>query len=320
MPSHAKIPRFDLIHTNVFYVYPELRQLRTAIKQGDWPAVVAYFANRPVEEDPGLAVNSVGEIPRSQRFLQRMVDTQRSPLARTLLGARLIRIGWAVRSARQAQFVNRARFAAFHDYLARAERVLADATAEEPGNVGAWTQRLKTCRGLELGIDEAHRRYAVVAKLHPSPFYAQSQMVQQLCPKWGGSFELVHGFTQECLAAAPRGALTGAIVAQGYLEQIFAQGTHRHVGQKAIGEVAVAAAQSVLHPETRPVPGWVSAHGSFAAAWIALKDPARAAPHLAAMGNLASVYPWQMLGGQIAVRMARRKARRAIFRAGDTQR
>lgn len=109
----------------------------------------------------------------------------------------------------------------FYDYLRRAERVLADATAIDPGNAAAWTERVTVARGLGLGQAEGRRRYERAAEHCEAPYGAQWQLLQSLCPKWGGSVEAVHPFARDCLRSARPGTLGGAVVADAYVEHAF---------------------------------------------------------------------------------------------------
>jgi hypothetical protein len=130
----------------------------------------------------------------------------------------------------------------------------------------------------------------------------QARLLQQLCPKWSGSWEAAHGFARECLLNSPEGSLSGGLVAEAHLERwldLPSAGSERtdylrrpHVH----AELVEAAERSVLHPYYRPAYGWVTIQGVFAALFSLIGDTARAAAHFRALGNLASDYPWSYLG------------------------
>jgi hypothetical protein len=196
--------------------------------------------------------------------------------------------------------VSREQFAEFHAHLRRAEQLLLDVTAREPDNLGAWTLRLTTAKGLSLGQAEALRRYRQAAKIDPHSFKAQSALLQQVCRKWGGSHERMHEFASQCAEAAPPGSLSGALVAKAHLEQWLDLPTadgRAYLAQPLVAQQARQAAdRSVLHPDFRPTFGWVRAHGAFAMLFSLIGDLAAAAPHFTAMGAFASRDPWCYLG------------------------
>src|SRR5262249_29438379 len=133
--------------------------------------------------------------------------------------------------------------------------------------------RILTARGLGYGQDESDRRYAMAAAAHPNPLAAQVYMVQNLCPKWGGTFERVHAFARKAMEDAPPGSLQGALVADAYVEQFATVRTARarrdFADQPRVQKVITEAVErSVLHPDCKQTPGWVWAHSMFAVYYV----------------------------------------------------
>lgn len=301
------------LRSKTIELYPDLAPLRASVRRGDWAAVSAYFATFPARADTSTAVEVVAETPGSERFLQRVVDTERnSSLARTLLGARYIVTAWGARGSGWAKDVTAAQWRVFHEHLQRADSLLADATAIDPANAAAWTARVTAARGLSLGHDECRRRYERAAEHCDAPYVAQRQLAQSLCPKWGGSVEALLAFARQCADSARPGSLGPAIVATAYVEIALDDdavwGRHFTVPQVR-EEIGAAAARSVLHPDFRPVHGWLGAHSVFAFAMFHAAAHDRAAVHFAAMGNRVHGYPWDLHNGWKAdFRQARRTA------------
>ncbi|MBW5481421.1 hypothetical protein GPJ59_05865 [Streptomyces bambusae] len=288
---------------------PALGALRTAVHARDWAAITAHFDATAEEDDRPADCRVIAETPGAETFLREVVRQRpRDPLARTLLADRTIQIGWGIRTAAGAQHVSRAQFDQFFAHLRVAEQLLIEVCAEYPQYSLAWYLRVITARGLELGSSETRRRYQRLAEHHPHHLPGQMQLLQQLCPKWSGSWEAAHGFAQEATAEAPEGAPAGALVAIVQMEQYLelrkkendtaAAGYLREPGNHA--RLLDAARRSVLHPAFRTggAPA-VAAHSAFAAAHSAAGRPADAAPHfhaLLALGNAASEVPWGYLG------------------------
>ncbi|MEU9377485.1 hypothetical protein AB0D94_27460 [Streptomyces sp. NPDC048255] len=284
---------------------PSLAALREAVRRGDWDAVHSGLESLSSEDDRALASRIVAETDGAETFLQSHADRgPRDPLARTLLADRLVQIGWAIRSGHRAEHVSQDQFRDFHAYLRRAEVLLIDVCAEYPEYALAWYLRVITSRGLELGLSETRRRYDRLTEHHPHHYSGQSQLLQQICPKWGGSWEAAHGFAEQCAAAAPEGSPSGALVAIAQMEQYLelsqkeskgsAEAYLREPGNHA--RLLDAAARSVLHPAFRAdAHHAVNAHSAFAAAHCAAGRHAEAAPHFRALGDNASEFPWGYL-------------------------
>ena len=311
--------------TDLFTTLPDLTPLRNAAQAGDWQATHAFFTTlnptenptqNPVEnsvEKMSFASAQLAGLDGVETYLERAVaDHPADPLPRTLLAERYIRIGWAIRSRHRAQHVSRDQFDQFHDWLRRAELLLIDVCAEEPGNAAAWTARLLTARGLELGQTEARRRYDRLSAHHPHHFRAQSQLLQQLCPKWSGSWEAAHAFAQECVAAAPAGSHAGAVVAEAHIEHwADLEGVDQRTYLRSVSvrdELRAAARASVLHPDYAPGWSWIAAHSAFALAFSIGGHAEDAAAHFASLGNWVNEYQWQYLPGWQAAFVKYRKS------------
>jgi hypothetical protein len=301
-PAPPVAPTLDLAAA-----YPSVSSTRAALAARDWPAIRASYSSLDWA-GRALLVRAVKETNAVTPFLGEVVARDPADtLAATALAGRLIEEGWEIRTGARAQHVSREQFAAFHDHLRRAERLLVDATARDPDNVVAWTERLLTALGLGLGQAEARRRYDRLAAVDPRHLPAQAYLLQQLCPKWGGSFEKVHEFARECMLAAPPGAPNAVLVVSEHLERALEladnQGgsrTARFTAQlrraEVRREVAEAAQRSVLHPDFRHEYDWVWVRNTFALAFSLGGEHAQAAAQFAALGPLASEFPWAYLG------------------------
>ncbi|MFF3909199.1 hypothetical protein ACFYZJ_25160 [Streptomyces sp. NPDC001848] len=287
--------------TDPFDALPELAPLRAAARAGDWAATQDFFTGLDSVDKVSFAVGALADIDGTEEYLEKAAAAlPGNPLPATLLAERYIRIGWGIRSAARAKHVSREQFDQFHAWLRKAEQLLIEVCAEQPGYAPAWSARLLTARGLELGQSEARRRYDRLSAHHPHHFRAQSQLLQQLCPKWGGSWEASHGFAQECASAAPDGSHAGVLVAEAHIEHwLELDGSEAAAYMRGLpvrDDLRHAAQVSVLHPDYRPGWHWITGHSAFALAFSLgghLEDAAR---HFAALGNTASRSSWQYLG------------------------
>ncbi|SHM57570.1 hypothetical protein [Cryptosporangium aurantiacum] len=278
--------------------HPELYVFEAATRAGDWTAIAGAFAQLRHPGAVSLAVRIASDIPGADQFLRQVVAREPSALGGTLLGASLVQVGWRARTSYAASRVSRDQFAAFHHHLREAEQTLMDVTARDPSAVSAWEYRLLTARGLELGQAEALRRYARLSRTDPHHYGSQLCMIQQLCPKWGGSWEALYQFAREQAAAAPPGSLSGALVPQAHLERWTTMDDNevRAYLQSAAAEVWAAAQRSVLNPQFRLEPRWVTAVNAFAVFFGLLGDQRSTAPFFRLMGDFACDVYWDHLG------------------------
>ncbi|MGW2649535.1 hypothetical protein ACWC2T_32620 [Streptomyces sp. NPDC001393] len=296
LPSPLPPPDFELASA-----FPEAGWLRQAAAASDWAAVRQYVDGLPYGTDRAFVVRVLAKAPGVEHPLRAQVAAAPYDVfALTVLGARLVDIGWEIRTGARAKDVSREQFARFHAHLREAEQLLIRATALDPSYDAAWAERLNTARGLQLGRNEARRRYDRLARHHPSHFTGQARLLQQLCPKWGGSWEEAHGFARECMLGAPDGALNAGLVAEAHIEHwldLKSEARTEYLRRPNVhAELTEAAARSVLHPQFRRPYGWVMVQGAFAALFSLMGDLASAAVHFRALGGLASQYPWNYLG------------------------
>lgn len=271
--------------------YPEVARLRAALDNEDWPAVQALFADIGWD-GYSLLTFAAGAWQPGYGFLSgRASEDQAEPLAVVLFASQLVHTGWRARSAAPAAQVNDQQFAVFRDHLRRAEQLLEPFTDRHPDHVVAWELRLITARGLELGLDEARRRYEQIARIAPHHLPAQRQLLQQLAPKWGGSFAQLHEFARECAQSAPDGAPNGSLVAEAHLEHWLALpggDDAAYLRDPGVwGELRQAAARSVWHPDYRRTYGWAAVHNLFAMMFSLVDDREAAASQFVEIGHLA---------------------------------
>ena len=292
---------------------PELIPLRTAAQAGDWNAVKAYFSGLDSVDKVSSASAILADIAGVENFLEPAAAAHPGdPLPRALLAERYVYIGWDIRSGARAQHVSHDQFTQFHAWLRKAEQILIEVCAEHPAYAPAWTARLMTARGLQLGHAEARRRYERLSAHHPHHYRAQGQLLQQLCPKWSGSWEAAHGFARECATAAPDGSNSGALVALAHIEHWLElggpEGAAYMRGIPVRDDLRHAAQVSVLHPAHRPDWNSVGAHNAFAFAFSIGGHFADAAPHFSFLGDRATESPWWYTSDKKAAYLKYRKS------------
>jgi hypothetical protein len=278
---------------------PDGAALRAACEAGDVAAALATMRGLSSPDDTAAALwtiasHSVDQDPPALTEAIEAADDG-TPLARTLRAARYVTKGWAARSGARAKFVAATQFEQFHDWLRRAERILFDVCSQHPGYVPAWEVRITTARGLELGAGETRRRYDRLAALDPQVFAAQQACLQQIVPKWGGSWEQASTFVTECAAQAEPGSLGHLLVVDLAIER-WVDG-EKTVPPAMIDRVRQAVAQSVWHPRHRKGAATATAHANLALFFSIAGLPEEAWHHFDALDNSPVEGMWSYYNG-----------------------
>jgi hypothetical protein len=199
---------------------PELAEARRLAQTGDWPGLEALFTGLADEQIRSGAALMVAETPGVEQLLQHVVrQLPGNLLAAALLAERHIELAWEARTGARAQYVTQAQWEVFRTHLNQAEQLLIGVTARDPGHALAWSLRIIVAMGLSLGQSEARRRYRNLSRVSPQHVVAQRRMIQQLVPKWGGSWEAAGEFARAGFREAPAGSLAGALIADYHLER-----------------------------------------------------------------------------------------------------
>jgi hypothetical protein len=292
---------------------PRLPAVREAARSGDWarlrgllaPAAAAGAAPGgagPWTDDLSRLADELMEVPGAEEWLGRAVAADpKDPLARLALGARQVGWAWEARSRRKAKYVSREQFEVFHGRLREAEDHLYEAAQLVPEWVAPWYFLLPAGRGLEVGQEVAERRMEAVTARFPHHLPAHRAHLQQVCAKWGGSHEKMHGFARTAMLAAPEGSPLGELVALAQLEQWYeepAGDDERYLNRPEVAEqLHEAWSRSLGHPDFRPFPGWTLTGNTFAMtfAMAGRKDAAVAAFRM--LDGAVTRSPWNHLRG-----------------------
>jgi hypothetical protein len=286
---------------------PELRRLREAAGRGDWPAMAAILGPVRARGDEERltwlvdGVETVGEgwlLPLADRYPE-------DALAQLVAGSRQVAWAWEARSSARASRVTQEQFKLFHERLTRAEDLLYAAVELDPALAAPWCQLLMTARGLEHGPDVARRRFEAGTARDPFHVGIHSQMLQQLCAKWGGSHEEMHAFARDSMLKAPAGSAMGLLVAIAHLENWLDLPREEDAAYLRRPEVLEslrgAAARSVDHPAFAPTSTPYPALNAFAMAFLLAGDRAAARRMFERIGDQVTKTPWQYMGDPGAV-------------------
>jgi hypothetical protein len=289
---------------------PDGAALRAACETGDVVSALAVLRGLARTDDLLAALWTIADhaVGQDGSRLTEAIEAadDGTPLARTLRALRYVTEGWEARSHARAQFVSAGQFEQFHDWLRRAERILFDVCSQHPGYLPAWEARITTSRGLGLGVGETRRRYDRLAALDPQVFAAQRVCLQQIVPKWGGSWEQASAFVTQCATQAGPGALGHLLVVDLAIER-WLDG-EKTVPPAMIDRVRQAATQSVWDPNHTPSAATAIAHTNLAMFFSLAGVPADAWLHFAAVGPAPVEGTWGYYNGAEQMYRTRRDA------------
>ncbi|GAB3166350.1 hypothetical protein GCM10027059_25250 [Myceligenerans halotolerans] len=276
---------------------PHLTALRDAVLSGDVARLSAGLDALKGDE-LSFAISILADLGILERRLAPHLETgHATPAVEVLLAQHHVVEGWRIRSASRAEQVSTDQFARFHARLRLAEGHLLEVCARHPEFLPAWEVRITTARGLELGLSEGRRRYDRVRALDPWCYSAQAAFLQQICPKWGGSWQAAHAFVAECRDGAPPGTLSPAVGVDLHLEHWIdldggRSGMHYLRQPAVLEDLRTTAMATVWHPDHVPGPSTATVHANLAMAFALAGMPDLAAPHFRALGDTPAEGLW----------------------------
>lgn len=308
--------------TDIKAVVPELQELAALAEAGSIAEVVERVLDAEEQLPYGqssTAASIVSEVPGVEKALEeRIAEVPEDAVARTLLAYRQVVIGWDIRTGLRAEHVSAEQFEQFHAWLRRAEQTLIEVCAQYPNWSLPWHVRTISARGLELGHSESRRRYDRLAARHPHHLAAQGQVLQQLCPKWGGTWDAAFAFARQTAQEGPAGSPLAGHIAEAHLERWLEDDTDRYLQDPAVvADLAAAEAASLGHPDYQPgYYDWLL-HSLFGVLFALAGDRDRAVPHFRALGDYMDDWVWGYVTGTSRDKV---QAVRAVARDGGAAR
>ncbi|BBB01002.1 hypothetical protein RVR_8230 [Actinacidiphila reveromycinica] len=260
---------------------PRLAAMREAAHGGAtrWPEVRGHLEAADGHEDLTFLVEGVQDIARVEQWTAEVVAADPGDtLALLVCGAR--HVEWAYQARNRGTAGSGEQEKLFRERLTAAEERLYEVAGREPSWAAPWYFLQVSGRALQVGQEEAERRFEEVGRRAPGHVAAHRQHLQQLCAKWGGSQERMHAFAREAALSAPEGSGLGQLVAQAHLEDWKEAGgdpdstlLHAPETVRALHE---AGARSVHHPAFVRRGDWAVGVNTFALAFALAGEDAAA--------------------------------------------
>ncbi|MEV7602536.1 hypothetical protein AB0O91_34705 [Kitasatospora sp. NPDC089797] len=268
----------------------------------DTPATSTSTATAPDAAELSWLVGAIADVPGVEQWTARAVaDAPEDPLPLLVSGARHVSWAWEARTGARANKVTEEQWKLFHQRLDVAEEQLLEVAEREPGWLAPWYFLQISARGASLGPEIATCRFEAAVRRSPGHLGSHQQRLQQLCAKWGGSHDAMHGFARSAMLAAPEGSRLGELVALAHLEHWLdlPDGEDRAylTSPAVLAELQEAAFRSVLHPAFVPDRGWQGSFNTFAMAFSLADQPKTARLLFDALDGQVTEFPWQYLSG-----------------------
>ncbi|MFD8707769.1 hypothetical protein ACFV1W_35180 [Kitasatospora sp. NPDC059648] len=278
-----------------------VREVLRQAAAGDWTALRPALAAADGAELTWLA-EAVASVAGVEEWTARAAaDAPEDALPLLLSGARHVSWAWEARTRARAGQVTEEQWKLFHQRLDVAEEQLLEVAEREPSWLAPWYFLQISARGASLGPEVAACRFEAAVRRVPGHPASHRQRLQQLCEKWGGSHEAMHGFARSAMLGAPEGSPLGELVALAHLERWLdlPEGEDRAYlsGPAVVAELQEAAFRSVLHPDFVPVRGWQASFNTFAMAFSLADQPKTARLLFDALDGFVTESPWHYLSG-----------------------
>ncbi|MFF9644950.1 hypothetical protein [Kitasatospora aureofaciens] len=263
--DHGLLPAGDMVLDGE--PDPEETAALAAAKAGDWRPAAAYLTAEATADLRWLRQRELARLAAEDDGWLRAWRAERpqDPTAALLHADALVYLAWNIRTGARANQVTREQFEAFHRVLLEAEEAALAAVALAPDDdPNPWVVQTSIAMGLNWSNDRFRELWAELVERDPHHWSAHSRALQYWCDKWHGSHELMHGFIDGAIDAAPAGSLLAPIKLEAYFEQFGQDGEkltawkRPEVGAALDAALADLAAADPDHPRAGYARGWLA--------------------------------------------------------------
>lgn len=283
----------------------DLAGMRAAAGRRDWADLRERLGAVPDGQERTWLLGRVVDVDGIERWIPAVVEAEPdSALALLVSGARRVSWAWEARTGARAKHVSRDQFQTFHERLRVAEEELYEVAGREPGWVAPWYFLQMAGRGLQVGQDIARLRFEAAVSRCPGHLGAHEQQLQQVCAKWSGSHEEMHGFARTSMLKGPEGSPLGELVALAHLEHWLDLDRGEDAAYirrpDVVAELHEAADRSVRHPAYERPRDWIPTFNTFAMAFSLAGEKKAAAEFFKALEGRVTNFPWQYVDNDAA--------------------
>ena len=296
---------------------PAATRLLADLERRDWRAVNEFLRTVTDPNDLHFYVGLCSARKGLQAWVGEWADAEpRSYLPMVVRGAHAVSWAWKARGTALAKDTSEAQFRMFLRRLRLAHECLTEAIQRNPDDPIAWSELIICGVGMGLGVEQAQGRFREAVARHQWHINAYHSLFKQLCPKWGGSEELMHGFAEQAAAAPPPATGLAVLVSDAHVERWqYASGDAEAVAHirrpETRADLHSAANRSVRHPDYRRRLGWQYDYNALAMAFWLAQEYDAATEMFDVLGDQLTTRPWYYLAGTPAEAFVR--ARRVAY-------
>lgn len=288
----------------------EMRGAVDALAAGSWREAEKLIEDRPHPMEWSLLRDSV-----PTAVIEAWARTEPSARSLSLLGATYVRDAWEIRTASRAEDVDPSRWRGFLSKLEQAETILRWVAATWRDAPEPWAPLLDTCRGLEMGQNEARARFANLQRRSPFHPSGCASMLQSLCHKWGGSHEAMFEFARWVDQNAPADSPAREVLPVAHIEYLLSEdlSTREYFAQPhVVQELAGSAERFLTAIPDHPPPAHVPALNAYTiCAFPVDARTARLAGELfRRIGDRATPFPWNRFDSDLGIVFASTRVQR----------
>lgn len=209
-PADYGMPERAQLRTDLPVNEPALDAAITAVQGGDWRPAAALFATAGRDWERRYLYTTIFAEQAANEDAWLLAWRQAHPqdaAAATVQARAVVDLAWQVRTSDRAENVTRDQWDGFFRVLSAAPDACREAAALAPEDPTPWAVMLPTAMGLQWPHDDFRAIWAEVVRRAPQHVKAHMAAQSYWLPRWYGSRELMIGFTETAIAAAPQGSL-----------------------------------------------------------------------------------------------------------------
>ena len=194
------------------------KSLRARLMLGDYSAAELALSKMRHPSDRSFVAHACADWRVEPTWLRDwMIDNPHSAEAHLIRGIYGVGEAWKIRGVGWVP----KNVDAFMGRLEEADRDLELAAALSPKDPTPWAWMLWTCKGRQLGMTEARRRFDEALARSPGHRAAHTFMLDFLKPKWFGSREMVEAFVEDTMRRARPGSHMLVVVPEAAYELAY---------------------------------------------------------------------------------------------------
>lgn len=239
---------YEAAEPDITYGNTRAQELRLDLSEsGNWEGVLDSLAALPDWEERDFFVGVLRQWPTRESWVEQATEQRPDSAEAWLLrGAHSVHWAWVARGRGEGDQVGQASADLFLDRLDNALGELQRAAELAPADPTPYAYLLRCARGLQLDPEASEEWYQELKTRDPLHRSGHSQMLQNLCDKWGGDDQKMATFARQVTASAPEGHGIHSLIAEAHLELWLSDESGQHFQNPEVASALLEAYQRSL--------------------------------------------------------------------------